>query len=467
MGERHLAVVRDDAALGPTPRADHDLERLVLGEALLAPEALAVVEAGLHAADFDHAAHATIFEALCAVAGRGGHPDVVALGHELRARGRLGAVGGAGFLAELTADVGTTAHVEAHVQTLVELAVARRIAQAARAIEARACDPTVRLPALVEHATGAIFAATERAATTRGAVTAGEAVEASLRAFEERAEQSGGGEVGTGFPDLDRALTGKGLHAGRLYILAARPGIGKSALAANLARHVAGSGRTVLFLSLEMTRQELGDRLLCAEARVDGQRFASNAMAQDELDRVVRAADAIYDLPLLIDDAPGQTLAQVRAKTMRQRRRAGRNGGLGLLVVDYLQLVRVPGAESREQAVAEVSRSLKELAKQFEVPVLAISAMNRDAEKRAGDKRPVLSDLRESGSIESDADLVAFLYRDELVNKNSSDHGIAEVIIRKQRNGPTTTVRLRYDAPCLRFESLADEPEGYDVGGWR
>jgi replicative DNA helicase len=240
--------------------------------------------------------------------------------------------------------------------------------------------------------------------------------------------------------------------------------VGKSALALQVARNVAGGGRPVLYVSLEMPAVELGDRLLCAEARVDGDRFERNAVGDAELARLERAAPVVARLPLRVDAPPRLTLAELRGRALAQRRREG----LGLLVVDFLQKVAVPGARDLRAAVEEVSGELKALAKEIDAPVLAIASLNRAAEARP-DKRPILSDLRESGAIESDADLVAFLDRDELVNPRTTEPGVSEVLVRKQRGGLAgTTVRLRYDGPCTRFDDLpaADDGAAPDARGW-
>jgi replicative DNA helicase len=448
MRESHLVAIPTGNAL--KRRADHDLERRTLGEAMLREDALAILEAYVGPEDYDLRAHSLIFAAMQAISARSEALDAASLVAELKAREQLSAAGGYSYVVELPDLVASVAHVEDHAKLLADLALTRRIADAAREIEARACADRVRVGDLVEFASEKMFAATERKGGD-GPKSIGDAIEQAFAEVAANADAGGQRGLSTGFDGIDAVLSGRGFMPGRLYILAARPGVGKSALAGNMARNVAGAGKPVLFISLEMPLVELGHRLLVAEARVDGRLWESYQLPKHDHEKILRAANEVYGLPIWIDDGSGQTLAQIRAKALRQKRRTG----LAMLIVDYLQLVKVPSAENREQAVASVARGLKALAKELGIPVLAIAAMNREADKRSGDKRPLMSDLRESGSIEYDADLIAFLYRDELVDKESADKGVAEFIVRKQRNGlANETVRLKYVGASMRFETL-------------
>jgi replicative DNA helicase len=275
-----------------------------------------------------------------------------------------------------------------------------------------------------------------------------------------------GGEltgIPTGFRDLDQ-ITG-GLQAGELIVIAARPSMGKTAFALNIARNAAvDHGKKVAIFSLEMTTRSLVLRLLAAEARIDSSAFRRGFIAHNDHTRLVNAAGRLANAQIWIDDGSSATLLEIKAKS----RRLKAERGLDLVVVDYLQLAHSDGkVERREQEISEISRGLKALAKELDIPVLTLSQLNRGPEARA-DKRPMLADLRESGAIEQDADLIGFIYRDEVYNKDSDDEGIAELIISKQRNGPTGLIRLRFEGRFARFESLSgrkDAPPGGAAGG--
>jgi replicative DNA helicase len=250
--------------------------------------------------------------------------------------------------------------------------------------------------------------------------------------------------------ELDKLTAG--FQRSDLIIIAARPSMGKTALALNIARNAAlDSGIPVGFFSLEMSKEQLAMRLLCSEARVDSQKIRTGFLSTQEGAKMIQAASAFMEAPILIDDTPAISALELRAKA----RRMMAERGLGMVIVDYLQLMRGrEGTERREQEISEISRALKALAKELFIPVIALSQLNRKVEERH-DKRPQLSDLRESGAIEQDADLIAFIYRDEMYSKDSADKGVAEVIIGKQRNGPTGTAKLAYIKSYTRFENLA------------
>lgn len=254
--------------------------------------------------------------------------------------------------------------------------------------------------------------------------------------------------ITTGYASLD-ALT-LGLQSSDLIVLAARPSMGKTALALNLAEHAACDGRTVAIFSMEMSAAQLGLRMLSSLGRIDQQRIRTGALDADEWDRITPAVVAMNELPLYIDDTPALTVGELRMRA----RRLKHQHGLDLIVVDYLQLMQAPEADSRASGVASISRGLKALAKELNVPVIALSQLSRALESRT-DKRPLMSDLRESGGIEQDADVIAFIYRDDYYNAASEAKGLAELIIAKQRNGPTGTVKLTFLKNLTRFESLA------------
>ena len=260
--------------------------------------------------------------------------------------------------------------------------------------------------------------------------------------------------VPTGFYELNKLTAG--LQGGDLIIIAGRPSMGKSALATNIGQKAAEAGYPVALFSLEMSKESLVLRMLCGEARVDGQKVRTGHLGDREMPRLAMAAARLAELPFYIDDTPALSVMEVRSRSRRLMRDVGQRG---LIIVDYLQLMRANrDVDSREQEISMISRSLKGLAKELDVPVVALSQLNRQVESRA-DKRPMLSDLRESGAIEQDADLIAFVYRDEFYNKASTEEGVAEIIIAKQRNGPLGTAKLLFRKEYTLFENLSEREE--------
>lgn len=441
----------------PTPRHDLAAERAVLGAVLLDNACLAAVAAVVGARDFYLPAHAVIFETMLAMARRGEVVDVLTLAAALRGIDRLNTVGGSQYIGELTDTIPTIAHVEDYARIVRDDAAVRRVARAAEGILHRADQHDRPADAILDFATAEMTKAAQRA-QQRAVTTIGEGI---TEVFErlEQAGASGRRVMGleTGLRDLDALIAGLG--SGQLILVAARPAMGKSSAALAWAHHVARAVRAqrkaVLFFSLEMPRQELSTRLLCAEARVDQSRVRSGLLTHDDMTAMTGAASALYELPLLIDDAGGCSLLDVAARARDVKLRQG----LALIVIDYLQLMKASRAmDSREREVSEISRGLKELAKELDVPIVALSQLNRGPEARSSkDKRPQLSDLRESGALEQDADVVIFIYRDEVYNRQTEDRGIAEFIVAKQRNGPADTVRARFVGALTKFENLAED----------
>jgi replicative DNA helicase len=456
------------AAQGRVPPHDLEAERAVLGTILLDNGALSLVESTLAAADFYHPAHGVLYEAIQALASRKEPVDVVTLAAELRARERLNTVGGAQYLGELTDAIATTAHVESHGRIVADLAGVRRMIEVAHEIVARGYGERGNAEAFLDFAAAKVFEVSQkRAKSTLVPLEA-----AILEAFEriERVLENGAAISGTatGFRDLDRLTAG--MHGGQMIIIAARPAMGKTSLVMCIVANAAmATGKPVLFFSLEMPRVELANRLMCSEARVDQSKLRTNLLTQDDLTSLTAAANRLHSLPIYIDDSGDLTLVELRSKARKMK--AERD--LSLICIDYLQLMKASREkmESREREISEISRGLKALAKELDVPIIALSQLNRAAETRPGkEKRPMLADLRESGAIEQDADVVMFIYRDEVYNRDTEDRGIAEVIIAKQRNGPTDTARLRFIRELTRFENLAMDMEdhGYadaQVGG--
>jgi replicative DNA helicase len=446
------------ASHGKVPPNDLEAERAVLGSILLDNVALSNVEGILAASDFYHPAHGVIYEAIVSIAGRREPVDVVTLAAELRSRERLNTVGGAQYLGELTDTIPTVAHAESHARIVADLAGVRRMIEVAHEIIGRGYGERGNAESFLDYAASKVFeVAQKRAKSTLIPLD-----QVILEAFErlEHSLNHGARTSGTetGFRDLDNLTAG--MHGGPLIIIAARPAMGKTSLVLNLATNaVVSTMKPVLVFSLEMPRVELANRLMCAEARVDQSRLRSNLLTQDEVTALTSAANKLHSLPMYIDDSGDLTLLELRSKA----RRIKNERDMSLIIIDYLQLMKASRdkMESREREISEISRGLKSLAKELDVPIIALSQLNRACETRPGkDKRPMLADLRESGAIEQDADVVMFIYRDEVYNRDTEDKGIAELIIAKQRNGPTDTVRLRFIRELTKFENLALDDGG-------
>jgi replicative DNA helicase len=443
---------------GRVPPHDLHAERAVLGGILLENTALSVVaELPLQPGDFYRDSHASIFEAMMALFAEGQPVDSITLRERLDTGGKLARVGGDEYLLGLTDTIPTVANIEAHAKIVLEKAVVRRVIHASHQSAARGYGDYGSLEEYLDDAERAIFeVAKDRLRSSYEHVN-----QVVMRTFEEitlaaqRKEHITG--LPTGFRHLDWYTAG--FHPGDLVICAGRPGMGKTAFAMNVAVNACRAREAaVAVFSLEMPKEQLVRRLLCSEAGVDGNRLRSGRLTRDDWPLLTRAAGELSELPLWLDDTPALTLMELRAKARRLRA----DKDLALIVVDYLQLMRSGlRSESREQEISEISRSLKALAKELALPVLALSQLNRGVETRGTkDKRPQLSDLRESGAIEQDADTILFIYRDKLYNPETNDKGIAEVIIGKQRAGPTGTVRCLYRREFTRFENLDEQREG-------
>jgi replicative DNA helicase len=453
-----------DDPKGNVPPHDIEAEKAVLGAVLLDNAVFSTASATVIASDFYHPAHAVIFECMLALNARGEPIDVVTLSAELRNRERLNAVGGMQYLGELTETTPTVANAENHGRIVADLAQVRRMIGVAHEIVSRGYGERGAADSFLDYAAAQVFAVAQK----RSKSTLIPLETAVQEAFEriEKTMERGARISGTesGFRDLDEMTSG--MHPGQMIVIAARPAMGKTSFVLCLTANAAkSSGKPVLFFSLEMPRVELANRLLCAEANVDQSLLRSNMMTEDQMTALTNAASRIYNLPIYIDDSGELTLMDLRAKARRMK--AERD--LSLIVIDYLQLMKASreGMDSREREISEISRGLKQLAKECGVPIIALSQLNRAVENRT-DKRPQLSDLRESGAIEQDADMVMFIYRDEIYNKDTEDKGIAEIIIGKQRNGPTGTARLRFIGSLTKFTNLDTDTHEYgdtQVGG--
>lgn len=446
---------------GPVPPSALDAERAVLGGILLENDALNIVLESLDANDFYSDANAKIFESMAGLFQRGQPIDHVTLRQDLVGKNRLQAVGGDEYLLSLTNTIPTVANIQAHARIVREKAVVRKLISICHEAAATGYGDYGDLAEYLDSVESQVFkVAKERTHNPYEHIK-----DVVLRTFEEiNAASKRGDEITglpTGFDKVDKQTAG--MHPGDLIIIAGRPGMGKTAFALNVAVNASVQRKTgVAVFSLEMPKEQLTRRMLCSEARVDGTRLRTGKLQRDDWPKLARAAGILSELPLWIDDTPAISILELRAKARRLRS----ENGLGLVVIDYLQLMRGGGrTDSREQEISEISRSLKALAKELELPVIALSQLNRGVESRGvKDKRPQLSDLRESGAIEQDADTIWFIYRDEVYNKESEDAGVAEVIIGKQRAGPTGTCRVRFFSEHTRFDNL-QEDDYYGGGG--
>jgi replicative DNA helicase len=424
-----------------------EAEKAVLG-GVLVDNAQFLEVAWLQPEAFFRPAHQPLWRSIRSLADAREPIDQVTLTEQLRKDSALEEVGGAAYLSELLDGVPRSTNVAHYAKLVQQKAHLRALAAAGRTLTLNAEAEAESPEELLDVAQRTLLALTTNAGR-RGLVKADALVSDVSpkleQIFNDKRPVLG---LPTGFDSLD-AMT-RGMAAGNLILIAARPGMGKSSLAANIGQNVANQGRTVAFFSLEMTRDELTIRLLASHARLDLHKLLSGWVNQSEFDGIGKAMSAVSDVPLYIDDWPAPTLMDLRASC----RRLMLQDSLSLVIVDYLQLMPVSGrAENRNLAIGELSRGLKELAKELQVPVIALSQLSRAVEGR-GDKRPMLSDLRDSGNLEQDADMVWFLFREELYAPTPQNEGAAEIIVAKSRNGPTGTVSLHFHKAATRFDNL-------------
>jgi replicative DNA helicase len=433
-----------------TPPQDIAAEHSVLGGMLLSKDAIADVVEVLRGHDFYRPAHETIYEAVLDLYGRGEPADAVTVAAQLQKNGELGRVGGAPYLHTLMSSVPTAANAGYYASIVREHAILRRLVEAGTRIVQMGYTGDGDADDIVDQAQAEVYSVTERRAS-EDYLPLGDIMEGTLDEIE--AIGSRGGQmvgVPTGFADLD-ALT-NGLHPGQMVIVAARPALGKSTLGLDLARAASIKHQmpSVIF-SLEMSRNEITTRLLSAEARVPLHHMRTGQMTDEDWNRIARRTGEVSSAPLYIDDSPNMTMMEIRAKCRRLKQRHG----LRLVIVDYLQLMTSgKKVESRQQEVSEFSRSLKLLAKELEVPVVAIAQLNRGPEQRT-DKKPMLADLRESGSLEQDSDVVILLHREDAYERESPRAGEADFIVAKHRNGPTSTITVAFQGHYSRFVDMA------------
>jgi replicative DNA helicase len=431
-------------------------ERAVLGGVLLDTSVLATISGRLRAEDFYSERHQILYQAMLDLQDEQVEIDLRTLQARLEQRSQLERIGGLAYLTGLDLDLPDIGRIDAYVEIVKERSVRRRLIQMSGQIIRNCLDGGLEAREALGRAEQSILGLGEEA-VQRGFSQLSHVLHTTLEELEERPGSMLTG-VPTGFTDFDRVS--QGLNRGNLIIIAGRPGMGKTSFALNVAQHVTVRERkTVGIFSLEMSQQELALRILCSEADISFSRLRSNRVSQKEWTRIIQTVRAIGDAPLYIDDSPNPTLLEIASKS----RRLKAERGLGVIVLDYLQLMQAGGRyENRNLEIAAISRGLKQLAKELEVPVIALSQLSRQPERRGSDHRPQLSDLRESGSIEQDADMVAFIYRDEVYNPTDENKGLAELIIAKHRNGETGTIDLVFLGETTSFKNL--DRHGSDPG---
>ncbi len=443
------------------PPQNIEAEQSVLGSILLNPEALIPAMEYIESTDFYRRGHQLIFQTMIDLSERNEAIDVVTIADMLESRNQLEDIGGTPYLADIATTVPTAANVEYYSKIVEERSILRRLIQTATEIASRGYDEASDLPNLLDDAERKILEVSEKRSRS-GFVN----IETVLREtinnidelFQNDEEITG---ISTGYKALDQMTAG--LHEDELIILAARPGVGKTAFALNVAQNIGTkTDETVAIFSLEMGAEQLVNRMLCAEGTINASNLRTGKLTEEEFTKLFVAMGSLSKANIYIDDTPGIRTAEIRAKCRRLKQE---RGSLGLVVIDYLQLIEGSGKESRQQEVSDISRQLKKLAKELSVPVVALSQLSRSVEQRQ-DKRPILSDLRESGSIEQDADIVAFLYRedyyrneDEEDEEESGEDNVVEIILEKNRSGARGTAKLLFIKEYNKFSSLTYYPE--------
>ncbi len=440
------------ADLGPLPgRAalySLEAEEAVLGCVLINPDAYFEITPLLKSGDFYLHKHRWVWEAFVRLHDQRQPVDFLTVGEELERRNQLDEIGGAAFLTHLVNTVPTSLHAEAYARIVQRDALRRRLLEAATTVAKLAYDDSQDINQVVNDAEAAVFAVAEQR-LTKDVMPLKQAISAYYDRIqyliEHRGEILG---VPTGFIDLDKLLGG--LQKSDLIIVAGRPGAGKTGFLLNVAKHAAQTHRKrVAIFSLEMSNEQLVQRLIAQETAIDSQRLRLGEVRDDELPLFVQAINVLSDIPMFLDDTPALTPLQLRAKC----RRLDQEYGLDLVVVDYLQLMQGEGrSENRVQEVSYISRNLKALARELNVPVLTGAQLSRAVEQRS-DKRPVLSDLRESGSLEQDADIVMFIHRQDMYEKDSGKTNLADILVAKHRNGPTDDIQLVFRGALTKFEN--------------
>ncbi len=423
----------------------------MLGAIMLDPRALDEVSSLVTENDFYRESHRHVFRAMVTLAVRGDAVDSLTMSDYLRAEGMLDQVGGANFLARLSTEVPSASNVGNYANIVRRKSALRSFIRTADGLVEECYDDVPDVEAFLDDAERQIFEITQRGAQ-RGYSSMREVIKEAFTAIEAQYQNTEAiTGVASGFIDLDEMTSG--WQRSDLIILAARPAMGKTSFTLNMLTHAAIDRRTpAAFFSLEMSNQQLAIRMLCSQARVDQTKLRRGNMSEQEWARLIKAAGGLSEAKIFLDDTPALSIMEFRSKA----RRLKAEHDIGAIFIDYLQLMRgsVQSRGSREQEISEISRNLKAVAKELNIPVIALAQLNRGVESRA-DKRPMMSDLRESGAIEQDADIICFIYRDEVYNPETERKGVAEIIIGKHRNGAIGTINLRFFNTFTRFENLA------------
>jgi replicative DNA helicase len=432
------------------PPQNNEAEQSVIGAILIENEALLKSIEIIHPEDFYRESHRLIFQSMIELFEKNEPADLITLTEHLRNKNKLEEVGGASYLTTLCDQIPTAANIEYYAKIVKEKAVLRRLISCATEIATRGYSNQDEVGELLDFAEKSIFDIAEDQIKS-SVYPLKEILKASFKTIEKlynKKELITG--VATGFTELDQITSG--FQPSDLIIIAGRPSMGKTAFCLNIAQNAAYESKIpIVIFSLEMSKEQLALRMLCSEARVDAHKMRSGFLTESDWPKLTRGAGRLSETKIFIDDTPGMGVLEMRAKA----RRLKSEHGLGMVIVDYLQLMRGRSTiDSREQEISDISRSLKALAKELKLPVVALSQLNRRVEDRAV-KKPQLADLRESGAIEQDADVILFLYRDEVYNPDSQDKGSAEIIIGKQRNGPTGEIRLAFIDRYTRFENYS------------
>lgn len=439
------------------PPQNIDAEQSVIGSIFLEPDAIVGVLEYLTPEDFYRQNHQVIFKAMMALNERGEAVDIVTTSNELSEKQQIENAGGQGYLIELAEKVPTAANVEYYAKIVSDKSTLRRLIRTSNEISKEAFTDGGNLASVLDRAERNILEVSEKR-NRSGFVLIRDVLNQALESVETRAKSTGDiTGIPTGYIELDRMTSG--LHADELIILAARPSVGKTAFVLNIAQNVATKAEEVVAIfSLEMGAESLVNRMICSEGSIDAGRLRNGQLTDQEWESFFLAMGSLSKADIYIDDTPGIRVAEIRAKCRRLKQEKGR---LGLIVIDYLQLIEGTGRESRQQEVSEISRNLKKLAKELSCPVIALSQLSRGVEQRQ-DKRPIMSDIRESGSIEQDADIVAFLYRDDYYRQEEGEepqepNNVIEVIVEKNRSGPRGTVELIFTKEYNKFTSTVPD----------
>jgi len=447
-----------DYSLHKVPPQNIEAEQSILGGILLDNHAVNSVLEILEVGDFYNEAHRKIFSSIVDLSEKNEPSDLITLSNILRDKKQIDNVGGVAYLASLVDNVPSAANIAYYSKIVKEKSILRRLIGASTEILNKSYNTTADVENVLDDAEHAIFEISENKIKP-SFFPLKDIIKDSFKAieklYEKKALITG---ITTGFEELDRLTSG--FQKSDLVIIAGRPSMGKTALAINMAQNAAiEMGIPIALFSLEMSKEQLAIRMLSSEARVDSQRLRKGFLGETDWPKLTTAAGRLSDASIYIDDTPAISVLEMKAKS----RRLKAEKGLGLIVLDYLQLMRGRNSSlPREQEISEISRSLKALAKELDVPVVALSQLNRQVETRT-DKRPYMADLRESGAIEQDADVILFIYRDEIYNKSEDnpEKGLAEIIVGKQRNGPTGKVKLAFLSEYTRFENLTTTKEYY------